>query len=337
MGIYDRDYYREDSRRWWAAGGNRGTVALIAITVVGMLAFHLAVEVPPVNARFDPDDPTAFAPPVYYLQQFASFHYPSVLQGQVWRFVTSFFITPFSFFSVVFGMLGLYWFGGEMETLYGTRRFVTFYVMAGVLGNVAKFGMALAGVGQETVTFGISGPLFATFVLYAFHYPHRHIRIWIVLPIPAWALVVLYLGLDLLLLANTIRMPGGAGVPYAIDPLIGAFVGFAYNRTGGRLFAMFDGLGNLFKRWSSDRRSSPSLRVYDAPRPAAVSASHTDDEPPTVPVVKRPAPQESVDEYLEAKLDAVLEKVAKHGKGSLTSDENAILMRASEVFKKRRG
>lgn len=335
MGIYDRDYYREDGGGWWAAGGNRGTVALIAVTVVGMLAYYFVVE--PVRAPADPNEHTSSG---YLLGQYASFHYPSVMQGQVWRFVTSFFITPFSFFAVVFGLLGLYWFGGEMETLYGTRRFVIFYVMAGVLGNVAKFGLALAGIGQEAFTLGPAGPLFATFVLYAFHYPHRHVRIWFLLPIPVWLLVLVYLGYNLFSLSLMLRLPGGAGVPYVIEPLIGAFVGFAYNRTGGRLFGVFDGLSNLFKRRASDRRrSSPSLRVYDAdaPRPAAVSASHMDDEPPTVPVVKRPAPQENVDEYLEAKLDAVLEKVAKQGRGSLTPDENAILMRASEVFKKRRG
>ena len=43
-----------------------------------------------------------------------------------------------------------------------------------------------------------------------------------------------------------------------------------------------------------------------------------------------------VDEQLEAKLDAVLEKVARFGRGSLTEGENQILMRASEIYKKRR-
>ena len=43
-----------------------------------------------------------------------------------------------------------------------------------------------------------------------------------------------------------------------------------------------------------------------------------------------------IDEHFEAKVDAVLEKVTRHGKQSLTDAENDILMRASELYKKRR-
>jgi hypothetical protein len=43
-----------------------------------------------------------------------------------------------------------------------------------------------------------------------------------------------------------------------------------------------------------------------------------------------------VDEHLEAKLDQVLEKVQKYGKESLSEAEREILLKASEVYKKRR-
>ena len=48
------------------------------------------------------------------------------------------------------------------------------------------------------------------------------------------------------------------------------------------------------------------------------------------------APKTDVDEHLEAKLDQVLEKVARHGQDSLTESERQILFRASEVYKRRR-
>jgi hypothetical protein len=44
----------------------------------------------------------------------------------------------------------------------------------------------------------------------------------------------------------------------------------------------------------------------------------------------------AVDEHLEAKLDQVLEKVARSGKESLTEDEREVLLKASEIYKKRR-
>ena len=39
---------------------------------------------------------------------------------------------------------------------------------------------------------------------------------------------------------------------------------------------------------------------------------------------------------LEAKLDAVLEKVARSGQASLTENERQLLLRASEVYKRRK-
>jgi hypothetical protein len=39
---------------------------------------------------------------------------------------------------------------------------------------------------------------------------------------------------------------------------------------------------------------------------------------------------------MEAKVDAVLEKVARFGKDSLTDGERQLLLRASEVYKRRR-
>jgi hypothetical protein len=59
-------------------------------------------------------------------------------------------------------------------------------------------------------------------------------------------------------------------------------------------------------------------------------------EPVGAPVPVAPKPAGAADEQLEAKLDAVLEKVSKHGQESLTPEEREILVKASELYKKRR-
>lgn len=329
MGIHDRDYYREDGNRWWgSAMEHRGTVFLIAVTVSCMAAFYLFAE-----QRVDVDaDGQKTRVTIRVLEQYAPFQATHVLSGQVWRLVTSFFVTPFHFFSVVFGMLGLYWFGGEMEGLYGTRRFVVFYLLAGVLTNLVRLALVLLGVIADPPILSASAPLLAVFVLFAFHYPHRPV-VW---SIPAWVVVAIYVGLSALTLVTSTQ----AGQAWGVEPLAGAVIGFLYHRSGGRLFGLLDGTSSVYQRGAPRRRPLPNLRVYDeqdAPRPAAVSAAHTDDAPtPDAPEAK-PAARGTVDEYLEAKMDAVLEKVARHGRGSLTAEENDILMRASEALKRRRG
>ena len=85
-----------------------------------------------------------------------------------------------------------------------------------------------------------------------------------------------------------------------------------------RLMSLWPGL----RSWQR-QRSRPRLRVY------------REEEAPQAAPVAAPPPDMDV-EQLEAKLDAVLEKVARQGRDSLTEGERQILLRASEVYKKRR-
>jgi membrane associated rhomboid family serine protease len=305
MGLYDRDYYREDSSTWWGSPSERrGVTFLIALTVVGMISYHIILT-PIPNERGS----------LSVLDSYTPFHTPSVLKGEVWRFLTSFFVTPFSFFGIVLGLIGLYSFGGEMETIYGTRRFVLFYVVAGLLGNLAKFGLSQTGQALDAHTSGASAPIFATFVLFAFHYPQRPIS-FLITSIPIWIVVVVYLALNLLMFFNT--ADSGYSKIAVADPLVGAIFGFVFYQSRG---AMLD-LPAL-----ESRRGEP--------RPLRLVTTKDEPESVTVSAPKRTAAP-AMDEHLEAKLDDVLAKVAKHGKASLTSDEQALLLQASEMFKKRR-
>jgi membrane associated rhomboid family serine protease len=329
MGIHDRDYYRDDSGRWGSASAHRGVILLIAVTVALSLANFVVTERTEVTL---PNGQVVEGPPAQVLSEALRFDHAKVTgEFQGWRFFTSFLLTPDWLLGLLFGMLLLYFFGGEMEILYGTGRFVVFYFMAGVLANAAKFALGFAG--PTAPTYGTAAPMFATMVLFAFHYPHRPIRIWFLIPIPVWILVSLYLGLNVLLLVGAVANRSVGALPGVVEPLVGAAVGFGYFRTRGRLFALVDSLGGLFRRRERVRRSPANLRVYDdnAPRPSS--------RPVSPPPAAEPVPQPAggvADEQLEAKLDAVLAKVARHGKGSLTAEENDILMRASEVFKRKR-
>ena len=100
--------------------------------------------------------------------------------------------------------------------------------------------------------------------------------------------------------------------------LAGAAFALAYYKLHWRVL---DWLPDLRRRLSRTER--PSLRVY---RPE-------EKEPVAVAAAKGPA---AMDEHLEAKVDAVLEKVAKSGQASLNDAERRILLRASEIYKRKR-
>src|SRR5262249_46310047 len=112
----------------------------------------------------------------------------------------------------------------------------------------------------------------------------------------------------------------GAALVGLSAPLGGAAFAALYFQMHWRLLSFWP----KFRSWKN-QRSRPRLRVFRG------------DEETREPVpVATVSSGRDVDEQLEAKLDAVLEKVARTGQSSLTDAEKQILLRASEIYKKRR-
>jgi hypothetical protein len=55
-----------------------------------------------------------------------------------------------------------------------------------------------------------------------------------------------------------------------------------------------------------------------------------------LPVVAANAQPRAIDPSLASRADAILEKISRHGKESLTDEERDILQRASEEYRKRK-
>ena len=100
---------------------------------------------------------------------------------------------------IFFNMFALYMFGGALETLWGSRRFVTFY-FASVL---AAAGTELLVLTQSQVlepVIGASGGVFGLLLGFAWFFPHQRLMLLIPpIPMPAWLFVTLYGALELVL------------------------------------------------------------------------------------------------------------------------------------------
>jgi hypothetical protein len=129
--------------------------------------------------------------------------------------------------------------------------------------------------------------------------------------------VVLYVGWDLW---SFLHQPQVLRTTAVTVHLGGALFAFAYYKLQWRLL----GIWSALRSWQR-QLFRPRLRVYREERREPVSVA----APP-------PAHTGDVDEQLEAKLDAILEKVARSGRDSLSDSERQILMRASEIYKRRR-
>lgn len=308
MGIQDRDYYREGPSFLDRVGEQGATVWLIAITVGVFVGQMLSAAAPAGGGVLGSP-----------LTKYGSCVPDRVLEGEVWRLLTAVFLHG-DLWHLFFNMLVLHWAGGQLEEARGPRELVLFYLFGGVFANVVYLVTQVTGVapgGGAIGAIGASGAVGAAMVLFACMYPHAQLRLYFIIPMPAWLLAILFVG------SNSVLGFGnfGGGVAYFAH-LGGAAFGFLYFQTGVRFSRMFDR--------SARPRARPQLRVIAAPPPEERA------EPVGAAVEAAPRPSKPADEQLEAKLDAILDKVSKHGREALTPEEREILLRASELYKKRR-
>jgi membrane associated rhomboid family serine protease len=314
MGIYDREYYRSDGPSFFRSLYETGRVCK------WLIGINIAVFVIQLITRGAGAEDTLGWTGGWFTD-FFDLNTWQVLHGEVWRLVTHAFLhSPSDPLHIIFNMLFLWWFGNEIEEMYGSREFLTLYLTAAVLGGLAFVGWDVLTIpygelNLASPALGASGAVTAVLVLYACHFPTRTIRLFYFLPIPVWLFVVLEVGLD------AYRLLGGNADHIAVQAhLGGAAFAFLYYKRQWRLMGLWS--------WLRSRKvSRPRLRVYrEEEAPAG----------PRAPVGVATAPKPDVDEHLEAKLDQVLEKVARFGQDSLTESERQILFRASEVYKRRR-
>src|SRR5205807_5684432 len=96
---------------------------------------------------------------------------------------------------ILFNMVFLWWFGSDVEDLYGPREFLLFYLASAFLGGVAFVAARLLGF-PGTLSLGASGAVTAVLVLCAIHYPTRIIYLFFLIPVPIWLFVVFSVAMD---------------------------------------------------------------------------------------------------------------------------------------------
>ncbi|MCS7016963.1 MAG: rhomboid family intramembrane serine protease [Gemmatales bacterium] len=287
MGVYDRDYYREQPPGGYWFDGQSATPWL-AMAHVAVYMLQLLTAGPVGHGR---------------LTEFLMLHVERVCAGEIWRILTAVFIhDTHNWLNLVWNVLVLWFFGRQLEELYGSRRFVTLYLLAGMSGNLVWVLSHWLWDGRvQPVLFGAAPAVTFVLILCALHYPRQTVLLFFVLPVPLWLIAVLYVAKDLLVF---LRPVGGMGHA-TLAPVHLAGAGFAlayYLAPSWRI--------NLAE-WRARRLQS------QRPRP---------DRRPPLPV----------DEHLEAQADAILDKLARQGRDALSPEEWDILHRASEAYRRRR-
>ena len=90
-------------------------------------------------------------------------------------------------------MLFLWVVGREMESIYGSRDFLAFYLCAGVVSTLGWVLVdAASAQGQFHDMIGASGAVMGVVTLFTLFYPKREM-LFIIVPMPMWVVLTIYL------------------------------------------------------------------------------------------------------------------------------------------------
>jgi membrane associated rhomboid family serine protease len=135
----------------------------------------------------------------FALWPFGSDQFPGAPTFRPWQLVTYGFLHagPAHLF---FNMLALYMFGGDIERLLGSRRYLVYYLLC-VIGAAATQLLVMGNIDRPPVpTVGASGGVFGLLLAFGMAFPQRRIiLLFPPIPMPAWLFVTLYGLLELYL------------------------------------------------------------------------------------------------------------------------------------------
>jgi membrane associated rhomboid family serine protease len=307
MGIYDREYYRGETRgSGWFSGAAPVCRTLILINVVVFLVEQFQL----VDPQFVAEWLSASSDGIFR-------------HGRVWQLLTATFLHSGPIHLVV-NMLFLWVVGREMEAMYGPRDFLALYLSAAVVSTLGWAVCDFLSPPPHTRMVGASGAVLAVVVLYALYYPRREVMFMFIIPVEMWLLVVAFIGYQVFLLLR-----GGNWQTAVESHLSGAAYGYLFKRFDLRWSRM---PWNQVKR-PRFRVIAPESREVSAPRTSTVGPSWT-SEPASI--AKPAATAVLPEEQLDARLDDLLAKIARVGRAGLTDEDNRVLQEASQRARNRR-
>lgn len=215
----------------------------------------------------------------------------TILGGQIWQILTYSFIDFPSFFTII-GLLFLYVAAIEVEKYIGKARFLTLYGVI-LLIPVVTLTLFTLVTGTSAIYFGHTEVSIGLFIAFCTLYPGIQ---WGGFISAKWVAIAS------LVLSTMVDLSSRSFIHVTQLWLISGF-SFGYIRflqNGGELPSL---------RISSPFRRRPTLRVVQKPK-------------------ARPRPAVSTTDTKGLEIDHLLEKISRHGLGSLSRDERAALERA---------
>jgi rhomboid family protein len=233
---------------------------------------------------------------------------------QLYELVSSMFLHA-SFSHILFNMWGVFLFGGLVAPHLGVKKFITLYMISGIVGNLFWI---LFNWDSPAYLIGASGAVFGVMLAAAMMEPNQEfIMLLFPVPIKAKTMAIVYAVIEIVQeLSNA--QTGIAHLAH-LGGFIGAyiFLKFFYK---GRL--AWDPLKTLGSRGSSSSKPPRGWSVHDTKSQDNYRAdTGKGSYNPNNPVTSR-------------EVDRILDKISQSGINSLTNDERNALKQAREQLRR---
>jgi membrane associated rhomboid family serine protease len=139
----------------------------------------------------------------------------------LWQLFTYIFLHG-GFSHILFNLLALWMFGGELENYWGSRKFLRYFFFCGIGAGICTV-LFTPEIYQFIPVIGASGAIYGVLLAFAWLFPDRPIFIYFLFPIPAKYFVIIF---GLIEFFASMGGPGG-GVAH-LTHLGGLFFGLFY-------------------------------------------------------------------------------------------------------------
>ena len=211
---------------------------------------------------------------------------------------------------ILFNMLLLHYLGRRLEQMWGSRKFVLFYLFCGAVAGIAHITAF-----PNVAVIGASGANMGILMMYLFFWPNERITLLLFFIIPISltfkTLALVAVGIDLLFTLQGIGTSGSGGGIAHLAHLGGAFGGFIF-------FLLFTRERSWLKLPRLQLRQQRVFRRKPKDKSSSFRVLHPDGED------GKKKNGLSDKEYWE-QIDKILDKISREGLRSLTRAEKRLL------------
>lgn len=158
-----------------------------------------------------------------FMQMNFAVSWDALMEGRWWVLLTSVFSHEM-LFHLFLNMYVLSGFGGAVEAVLGKKRFIIFYLIAGIFSSLCHAAVSAFVLGRPDLpAVGASGAIAGILILFCLLYPKEKLLLFGIIPLPAIWGALAFVGLDVW---GLISQAEGGGLPIGHGAhLGGAFCG----------------------------------------------------------------------------------------------------------------